>query len=597
MNKSNLGILKYFLLFLLSLECLSANASHIVGGEITWTCSGNGEYIFKVKLFKDCNGIPPPTVMSITTNAPGWSSGIPCNNITTTDVSSTGPGCPTCANPAGQLSSILEVVYTSDPILIVGVPPIDGWYFYYVDCCRNAAVTNLSSLMTGNFTLRAFMYPFNGQNSNPCFDSSPQFAEHPVMSVNIGDHVSISHTAFDYELDSLTYDWALPFDGTTFPFVNCNYQTGYSYQSPTPGHYQNPLNSPATIGVNSGIINFQSFSQGQFVLVTKVTSFKCGIKTAEVYREINILIKNNTTSASGNVSPIINGGLFEEDIFVLAGDTVFRNISSSDSDSLPVAYGGTAQTITLNAISPHFGINDTSFISGCLFPPCATMATPMPISDTISVGSDFIFPTSCSQAGYSNGCLQHQRCFSFLFRFNDNNCPANGISSKILNVYVTGPEIVASGNDLLISYPGATYQWCLNGVPIPGATNALFTPVSGGTYTVLTTTNAGCSMISNSVNRSVASVFALPGQERSVYVYPNPISSSRTLNVQLKDVIIGQSVLFIYDNTGRRIKSVNAKLNTTTDMLVIDISDLAVGHYTLSFTDKLGELTKSFVVE
>jgi tRNA U54 and U55 pseudouridine synthase Pus10 len=104
-------------------------------------------------------------------------------------------------------------------------------------------------------------------------------------------------------------------------------------------------------------------------------------------------------------------------------------------------------------------------------------------------------------------------------------------------------------------------------------------------------------MLSNTVNVSIASVFSLPGQDRAVYVYPNPISSSRTLNVQLKDVLAGQSVLFIYDNTGRRVKSINAKLNTTADMLVIDISDLAAGHYTLSFTDKLGELTKSFVVE
>jgi hypothetical protein len=171
------------------------------------------------------------------------------------------------------------------------------------------------------------------------------------------------------------------------------------------------------------------------------------------------------------------------------------------------------------------------------------------------------------------------------------------VSSKILNVYVTGPEIVASGNDLVISYPGASYQWCLNGVPIPGATDSIYTPVASGIYTVLATSGSGCSMISNPVNRSMASVFALPGQDRSVYVYPNPVSSSRTLNVQLKDVLTGQSVLFIYDNTGRRVKSINANLNTTADMLVIDISDLAAGHYTLSFTDKLGELTKSFVVE
>jgi hypothetical protein len=32
-------------------------------------------------------------------------------------------------------------------------------------------------------------------------------------------------------------------------------------------------------------------------------------------------------------------------------------------------------------------------------------------------------------------------------------------------------------------------------------------------------------------------------------------------------------------------------------MLILDISELKAGHYTLSFTDKLGELTKSFVVE
>jgi len=104
-------------------------------------------------------------------------------------------------------------------------------------------------------------------------------------------------------------------------------------------------------------------------------------------------------------------------------------------------------------------------------------------------------------------------------------------------------------------------------------------------------------MLSNPVNRSVASVFALPGQDRTVYVYPNPVSANRTLNIQLKDVLVGQSVLFIYDNTGRRVKSVSTILNTTSDMLILDISELKAGLYTLSFTDKLGELTKSFVVE
>jgi hypothetical protein len=597
LNYSVCSKVKFILVVSFLFVSLCANASHILGGELTWTCTGSGEYIFKVKLFKDCNGIPPPVMTSITTNAPGWSSGITCNNVSTNDISSVGPGCPSCGNPGGQPSSVMEVVYTSDPVILTGVPPATGWYFYYTDCCRNGAVTNLSGSITGNFTLRAFMYPFNGQNANPCFDSSPQFAEPPVMATSTGDHVKLSHSAFDPELDSLAYSWDYPFDGTSFPFVNCNYSLGYSFQSPTPGHYQSTMNTAASLGNNSGMISYQSFNQGLYVLVTKVTSYKCGVKTAEVFREISQTIRTDVNGVNSNSSPIIVRGVFEEDIFVIAGDTAFKNISSVDNDLLPIVYGGNAQTITLDAISPHFGTNDTSFSVGCMVPPCAVMSTPMPITDTVSVSSDFVFPTSCTHAGYSNGCLQHQRCFSFLFKFKDNFCPINGVTNKLLNVYVSGPEIVTSGNDLLVNYPGASFQWCLNGVPIPGAVNSVYTPVASGIYTVIATSGSGCSMLSNAVNRSMASVFSLPGQDRTVYVYPNPVNANHTLNVQLKDVLPGQSVIFIYDNSGHRVKSVTAKLNTTADMLILDISELKAGHYTLSFTDKLGELTKSFVVE
>ncbi len=590
--------IKSFFLFIFLISAMPLFASHLEGGEITWTCNGSGEYIFKVKLYRDCNGISAPYNLTLTTDAPGLSGGILCNQVSCTDLSPTGPGCPTCSTPNGLASAVLECVYESAPVVISGIPPANGWYFAYIECCRNAAITNLSNTASGYFILRAIMYSFNGLDANPCFDSSPQFAESPTMSACSGDNINYSHAAFDPELDSLTYEWALPLDGSSYPSNGYPFAAGYTYQSPTPGTSLNPLNVPATIDANSGLISFTSYTTGAFVTVTKVTSYKCGVKTAEVYREIQFVV-NTCSIGTGafNTSPDVVGGLNVEDVYVLAGDTVFRGVGATDYEFLSPSNGSVPQNITLTAVGPHFGLNDTSFSTGCLIPPCAVMASPTPITLTSAISSSFTFPTACAHAGLSNGCLQHQRCFSFLFKFKDDFCPTNGVANKILNVYVTGPEIVASGNDLLISYPGASYQWCLNGVPIPGAIDSIYTPVASGIYTVLATSGSGCSMISNPVNRSVASVYALPGQERSVYVYPNPISSSRTLNVQLKDVLIGQSVLFIYDNTGRRLKSINAHLNTTADMLVIDISDLAAGHYTLSFTDKLGELTKSFVVE
>ncbi|MDA0890015.1 MAG: hypothetical protein O3A52_02545, partial [Bacteroidetes bacterium] len=53
------------LLFILILLCVfvNANATHIMGGEITWECIKDpsdpnvGKYIFKMKLYRDCDGL------------------------------------------------------------------------------------------------------------------------------------------------------------------------------------------------------------------------------------------------------------------------------------------------------------------------------------------------------------------------------------------------------------------------------------------------------------------------------------------------------------------------------------------------------------
>jgi hypothetical protein len=31
-----------------------ANATHLMGGEITWVCLGNGNYQFQMKVYRDC---------------------------------------------------------------------------------------------------------------------------------------------------------------------------------------------------------------------------------------------------------------------------------------------------------------------------------------------------------------------------------------------------------------------------------------------------------------------------------------------------------------------------------------------------------------
>ena len=208
----------YSLLLVLFLTPFNSFSSHLMGGEITWTCDGSGNFIFRVKLYRDCNGIPGPSGINLSTNAPIGS--ISCALIQQNDISPVGTGCPTCSNPMGYTSATEEFIYESAPTNLNGTIPPAGWYFFYSDCCRNAAISNLAT-GSGIFALRATMYPSPGATSG-CSDNSPQFAISPTLTLCSNDSVRYTHAAFDPDLDSLTYSWGIPLDngypGTPYPF-------------------------------------------------------------------------------------------------------------------------------------------------------------------------------------------------------------------------------------------------------------------------------------------------------------------------------------------------------------------------------------------
>ena len=58
-------LLPYFLVSSTGKKINALHASHLMGGEITWACQGNGQYIFTLKLYRDCNGITPPSSVQL----------------------------------------------------------------------------------------------------------------------------------------------------------------------------------------------------------------------------------------------------------------------------------------------------------------------------------------------------------------------------------------------------------------------------------------------------------------------------------------------------------------------------------------------------
>jgi hypothetical protein len=546
-------------------------ASHLQGGEITWRVDSNQNIIFRLVLYRDCNGVPGPTSAIIQSNSP--LSTIQCSLINSVDLSPTGPGCPSCAAPQAIFSAIQELIYESAPLNFgSSVPPNSGWYFYYADCCRYNSITNLSGSGGSNFILRSVMYPFNGMAATLVQDNSPTFFSSPQFAFPLSKYIYFSNAANDPDLDSLSYSWAEPLDGTSYPGTPYPFNVGYSFSSPFPGTNLNPNNIPATMNSNTGIVNFKSYNSGLFTTVTKVTSYKCGVKTAEIFREIQMSILNT----SSNNAPIF-GGSAVVDTTILAGDTLRMNFSVTDFDTLT---GGGFQSVNLSASSLHLG---SSFTQGCLIQPCGVLNIPTPYNFSLFSQVSLTFPTNCSHAGFSNGCLQHQRLFTFEFNAHDNFCPVNGVSNKIINVYVTGPEIQLVGNDLVVNYPGASFQWCLNGVPIPGATGTSFTPTQNGIYTLLTSTTGGCTMISNAVNRTAS---GLSGQQadRMFNVYPNPMSQGGQLNILVNGLGTGDALINILDVSGRLVKQIPVQLSSNTEHLIVDASDLSKGVYSIQLT-------------
>lgn len=584
-------ILKLILsvLFLVS-GLTNSNGSHLMGGEITWRCDGIGAFIFQVKVYRDCNGIPGPGSLTLSTNAPGFSSGITCSLVSQTDISPQGIGCPSCSVPQGYANAVEEFVFQSAPTIIAGNPPSGGWYFYYNDCCRNSAISNLAA-GAGDFTLRAVMYSFSGSTGSSCLDNSPYFAQSPNLAICATGQTDYSHAAFDPDLDSLVYSWDTPLQNG-YPGIPYPFSAGYSIQSPLPGPLQNPLNSAAILDPASGIISFASFTVGAYVTVVKVSSYKCGQLVSEIYREIQVALLNcpisTTPTISDNHAPNFNLNNSPVETFqILAGDTFTYHFNATDFEFQPASSGGGPQSITATIESMEMGIGDSSYSIGCLIPPCAVLTNPGPITAPLAVSDTLIWPTACGHAGFTNGCLQHERVFQFVIRLDDNFCPAHGVRFKSLMVHVTGPEIYSNGSDLIVSYPGVSLQWYLNGVPIPGATDTIYTPLQNGIYTVLATNGTGCVMISNPVNRVLSGLDNIDkGSASSISVFPNPTSSNSMINVMVKNIEVGSNIIRVMDSSGRLVKQIPVNIRYSDEHLIIDLSAFSKGIYTINLSNK-----------
>ena len=65
-----LKLLTLIFITVFTLMNINVNASHYMGGEITWECLSNGNFRFITKVYRECNGITYTNPITMTSNSP-----------------------------------------------------------------------------------------------------------------------------------------------------------------------------------------------------------------------------------------------------------------------------------------------------------------------------------------------------------------------------------------------------------------------------------------------------------------------------------------------------------------------------------------------
>ena len=445
---------RLLLLFLFLLSGGGASASHLMGGEITWLCQGNGSYIFQMKVYRDCNGVPFnfTGVVIRVHNHPSVTE-IPVSLFSQTDIS---PQCngvgPTinCQNPAD--GAVQEFILRSSPINLPGIPPPQGWAFTFTGCCRNLAITNLDITGLTGFTLRAIMYPYAGSNTSPCYDSSPVFAERPTTVLCTGTPFTYNHNAYDVDKDSLVYSFAQPLDsmyeGSVFSSASypaaIPWEDAFNVNSPFPGPELSG-SVPASLNTSTGEISFTPNENGNYVTAVKVSAYRCGTLVAEIFREIQtVVIPCGINLPPIITAPFVNTQTGLQTSFtdtVNAGDMVSFTITATDNEFLPI---GTAQSISVNASGGQFGTNFNNPNAGCTDPPCATLDPAPPVILPNNGTITFNWQTGCDHVANNDNCFTPINIHTFVLTFKDDYCPAPSYRIATISVVIVAPELVPS---------------------------------------------------------------------------------------------------------------------------------------------------------
>ena len=347
----NLNKFLFPAIFLALFFPLKLSGTHLVGGEITYTCSGNNSYEIKLRIYRDCFGGVAGFDQSVNFTIFDDQGNILFNPSvskgTTVQVPSA-TGNPCLTTPPNICTEYAEYIHT------ITLPARSGGYIIsYQRCCRNASIANIVGTGTGN------TYTIQIPTMDNC-NSTPQFSTVPPIVLCKSDVLSIDASAVDSNGDSLFYEFCEILNGgSSFnpspasadppPYSSIPFILPQTSSTPIPG-------SPAlTIDPVTGFISGIANTTGQFVVGICVSEYENGALLSKVRRDYQF---NITSCISNVVSDMLTQ--LEKPSLLCIGKTMSFQAQTSGAISYLWDFGDTNTTLdTSSSPSPSYTYSDT----------------------------------------------------------------------------------------------------------------------------------------------------------------------------------------------------------------------------------------------
>ncbi|MBK9048559.1 MAG: gliding motility-associated C-terminal domain-containing protein [Bacteroidetes bacterium] len=478
----------------------SAKATHLMGGELTYTYSGpfQGGSFYDVKLivyrYCDSTGAIPAALdpqmylgIYITDSLNPSPSKIWYSTeilpLIGSDVVAYSPN----SNCTFEASACIERGEYTVTILLPD--NIEGFHLSVERCCRNGNILNIAQPGAAGMTFYAYI-------PNTIINSTPQISDVSVPFVCINDTTTILNNAIDPDGDSLAYSLVIPYAG----------YSGQSNPAPDPFLDNNPYTLPipdvtyapgfsstqvfgaggfASVDPINGLSKFYFNNQGFYVAAIEIREYRNGVLISMIRRDLQLI----TIVCNPNAVPVLSNTTGTSTYTISEGQNLcfFATFNDADGDSLFLTASG--QLLDPLQVNPPGIMPDASGAG--------------------TVTSQFCWTPICG--------MSRPTPYQFFVTVVDDGCPSK-ITNQIFSVYVTsGPAsltptvnitrspsgIVCQGSQITLSanpFLGGSapiYSWTVNGSPVgtnsPTYTSSNFS--NGDVVLVTMISNASCALV------------------------------------------------------------------------------------------------------